>query len=71
VVNEKPRVAIHHGYLINSKDPTQEHINERVHWSVLEKRRRGNYAPKNLPADIPLEKIATITEEERVLLGIE
>jgi uncharacterized protein (DUF2235 family) len=64
-------VAIHHGYLINSKDPTQERLNERVHWSVLEKRKRGNYAPKNLPADIPLEKIATITEEERVLLGIE
>jgi hypothetical protein len=25
-------VAIHHGYLTNSKDFNEEHINERVHW---------------------------------------
>jgi uncharacterized protein (DUF2235 family) len=31
-------VAIHHGYFSNSKDPTEEHINERVHWSVIAKR---------------------------------
>lgn len=64
-------VAIHHGYFENSDDPTQEHINERVHWSVIEKhqnRAAPLYDPPNLPADIPGEKIATITNEERELL---
>ena len=31
-------IAIHHGYLFNSEDPAAEHINERVHWSVIAKR---------------------------------
>jgi uncharacterized protein (DUF2235 family) len=63
-------VAVHHGYLRNSEDPTEEHINESVHWSVLDKRKTGDYSPQNLPADIPLEKIAAITEEEQILLGL-
>jgi hypothetical protein len=33
-------VAIHHGWFTNSEDPNEEHINERVHWSVPAK--RGN-----------------------------
>jgi uncharacterized protein (DUF2235 family) len=64
-------VAIHHGYLENSDDPAEEHINERVHWSVIEKhqgRAPPLYNPPNLPADIPEEKIAAITDEERELL---
>ena len=64
-------VAIHHGYLLNSAAPDEEHINERVHWSVLAKRTGGMtspYSPPNLPGNIPLEKIATITQEERDLL---
>jgi len=64
-------VAIHHGYLTNSEDPNEEHINERVHWSVIVKR-KGNptppYNPRNLPGDIPPDKIAEITDEERDLL---
>ena len=64
-------VAIHHGYLTNSEDSNQEHINERVHWSVITKR-RGNttpaYNPRNLPANIPTMKIAGITDNERNLL---
>jgi uncharacterized protein (DUF2235 family) len=64
-------IAIHHGYLFNSDDPTEEHINERVHWSVIAKqqdRATPLYNPPNLPADIPGEKIAAITDEERELL---
>ena len=65
-------VAIHHGYLMNTRrSSTEEHINERVHWSVIAKRRgntRPPYNPRNLPEDIPAEKIAEITDEERNLL---
>jgi uncharacterized protein (DUF2235 family) len=64
-------VAIHHGYFSNSKDPTEEHIHELVHWSVIAKHNGMPYNPLNLPAHIPLEKIAAITEQERVLLGQE
>jgi hypothetical protein len=70
-------VAIHHGYLLNKPDRTQQHINERVHWSVVAKRdnRAGandagvsSYAPPNLPARIAADKIATMTKEEAALL---
>ena len=64
-------IAIRHGYLFNSDDPAEEHINERVHWSVIAKqqdRATPLYNPPNLPVDIPEEKIATITDEERELL---
>ena len=65
-------VAIHHGYLSNSKDPTEEHINERVHWSVIAKRTNVaamRYSPPNLVVNIRPDQIAEITEEERTLLG--
>jgi hypothetical protein len=65
-------IAIHHGYFSNSEDPTEEHINERVHWSVIAKRAgtaANRYSPQNLPTNIRPEKIAEITNEERVLLG--
>jgi len=65
-------VAIHHGYLSNSKDPTEEHINERVHWSVIAKRTNAaamRYSPPNLVVNIRSDQIAEITEEERTLLG--
>jgi hypothetical protein len=64
-------VAIHHGYAANTDDPHQEHINERVHWSVVTKRQAratAAYNPLNLPADIPAANIAAITDEERELL---
>ena len=63
-------IAIHHGYLRNTADPAQEHINERVHWSVIAKRKAQAvaYHPRNLPADIPDAKIAAMTAEERELL---
>jgi uncharacterized protein (DUF2235 family) len=67
-------VAIRHGYVFNSDDPTQEHINERLHWSVIAKhqgRALPLYNPSNLPPNIPVEKIATITAEERDLLDPE
>ena len=65
-------VAIQHGYFSNSEDPTEEHINERVHWSVIAKRTNVaaiRYSPPNLPTNIRPEQIAEITEEERMLLG--
>lgn len=61
--------AIHHGYLFSRADKQEEHINERVHWSVIEKRHnQAAYDPRNLPQNIPPDKIAAITAEERVLL---
>jgi uncharacterized protein (DUF2235 family) len=65
-------IAIHHGYFSNSEDPTEEHVNERVHWSVIAKRAStpaDRYSPPNLPKDIRPKKIAEITNEERALLG--
>lgn len=60
--------AIHHGYLLSSADPQEEHINERVHWSAIEKRRNpAAYNPRNLPQNIPPEKVAAITSEERAM----
>jgi len=67
-------VAIHHGYLMNSDDPSEEHINERVHWSVIAKHQAQTtpaYTPPNLPPTIPVEKIAAITHQERELLDRE
>ncbi len=65
-------VAIQHGYFSNSEDPTEEHINERVHWSVIAKRTNAaaiHYSPPNLLTNIRPEQIAEITEEERTLFG--
>jgi len=65
-------VAIDHGYLFNTDDPTQEHINERVHWSVITKHQTSAtspYNPPNLPSDVPSDKVAQITDEERALLA--
>jgi len=65
-------VAIRHGYLFNTEDPTEEHINESVHWSVIAKRTSAatnRYSPPNLPKHIRPEQIAEITNEERTLLG--
>jgi type VI secretion system (T6SS) phospholipase Tle1-like effector len=65
-------VAIHHGYVFNSRDAGEEHINERVHWSVIAKR-TGHaglpYNPRNLPEPIPADRIAAITSEEQALIG--
>ena len=63
--------AIHHGYVSNTADPSEEHINERIHWSVIAKHQEKAaplYDPPNLPAHIPAEKIASLTDEERQLL---
>ncbi len=65
-------VAIHHGYLRNTNDPNEEHINERVHWSAVAKRDSRTvpaYNPRNLPAAIAAQSIAAITDEERKFLG--
>jgi uncharacterized protein (DUF2235 family) len=64
-------VAIHHGYMFNTDDNGEEHINERVHWSVVAKHAAtggGSYNPPNLPASIPPDKIADKTDGERALL---
>ena len=65
-------VAIQHGYLRNSEDPTEEHINERVHWSVIAKRTNAaaiRYSPPNLLTNIRPDQIAEMTDEEQALLG--
>ena len=70
--------AIKLGLLRSKTDPSMEHINERVHWSAIEKRRRRctiygkantPYQPPNLLDDIPSNKIAEITAEERMILS--
>jgi hypothetical protein len=63
--------AIHHGYVSNTANPREEHINERVHWSVIAKRQEQKtplYDPPNLPQHIPAEKVADLTDQERQLL---
>jgi uncharacterized protein (DUF2235 family) len=63
--------AIRHGYFSSRPDPTQENINERVHWSVVDKRNLmvgAKYDPRNLPPRIAPEKIAAVTNEEKALL---
>jgi hypothetical protein len=63
--------AIHQGYVSNTADPSEEHINERIH---LERHRQTPgksstaYAPLNLPAYIPAEKIASLTDQQQQLL---
>jgi len=64
-------VAIHHGYVFNSSDAGEEHINERVHWSAIAKRLEHvglPYNPRNLPEPIPADKIAAVTAEEQTLI---
>ncbi|MBV9563028.1 MAG: DUF2235 domain-containing protein [Bradyrhizobium sp.] len=72
--------AIEHGAFMNRRNPAEEHVNERVHWSAIEKRGRKctvfgvrdtPYAPSNMPmpADIRPDQIAEITAEESALLG--
>jgi hypothetical protein len=61
--------AICHGYLFSSPDPQDEHINEQVHWSVIEKHRNpAAYNPPNLPERIPDDRITAITREEQAML---
>jgi len=69
--------AIQHGYLFNSKQAHKQHINERVHWSVVAKRSGSGsalgasaaiYNPPNLPLNISPDRIATITSEDQALL---
>ena len=53
-----------------------EHINERIHWSVLKKlgqpctmlgRPNTPYKPSNVPVNIPPDKVAAITREEQAI----
>jgi hypothetical protein len=68
--------AIHHGIFFNTREPQEQHIEERVHWSVVMKRGRPctylgvpntPYDPRNLPRAIPHNRVAAITPEERML----
>lgn len=70
--------AIDHGYLRNTPNPGEIHINERVHWTVMKKLGRPctingvagtAYRPANLPATIPPGRIAAITAEEQALMA--
>jgi len=68
--------AIDHGIFFNTANRNDEHINERIHWSVLKKLgqpctvcgvRNTPYKPSNMPATIPPDKIADITPEETAI----
>jgi uncharacterized protein (DUF2235 family) len=68
--------AIDHKAFVNSPNPKDDNINERVHWSVLAKLNRPctclgkantPYAPPNLPNPVPMDRIATETPEEQVV----
>jgi len=70
--------AIEHGLFFNTANSDEEHVNERVHWSVIDRRNAASclmfgkpakYAPDNLPAAIPDDKIAMVTPEEQALLA--
>jgi uncharacterized protein (DUF2235 family) len=68
--------AIMHGAFMSTADSSREHINERVHWSAIEKRgrecvvfgKRAAYGPLNLPTEIDGVKIAQITPGEQTYL---
>ena len=69
--------AIEHGFFLNTANPAEEHVNERVHWSIMKKLGQKctvfgvpdtPYAPANLPAAIRPDQVADITPEERTLL---
>lgn len=69
--------AIDHGLLTNTKNRKEEHINERVHWTVMKKLAHKctvygipntPYLPTNLPSAIRPWQIADVTPEERALL---
>ena len=53
--------------------PECENVNERVHWSVLERSAAlsedPRYGPGNLPRDVPRERVAPMTPEEARWLG--
>jgi uncharacterized protein (DUF2235 family) len=68
--------AVLHEAFANEIAPAWENINERVHWSALQKRNRLSkvfdvggavYNPKNLPQHIPPINVAEITVEERTV----
>jgi len=68
--------AIEHGAFTNTANPAEEHINERIHWTVTKKLGRPctyfgvpntPYKPPNVAASIPPDKIAAITPEEQAL----
>jgi uncharacterized protein (DUF2235 family) len=69
--------AIDHGMVANTRNPKEEHINERVHWSVMKKLAHRctvfgvpntPYEPPNLPSGIRPTQIADVTPEEKALL---
>lgn len=57
------------GFFRDDDDPRRENVNERVHWSVLEKTADRAYAPANLPANLPPARVAAMTAEEARWLG--
>jgi hypothetical protein len=68
--------AIHHGIFFNTRRPQEEHINERLHWSVQEKHGRlcnyfgvpnTPYLPPNVPQGIGRDRVAEVTPEETML----
>lgn len=70
--------AIEHGLFFNTANSDEEHVNEKVHWSVIGRRNAASclmfgqpakYAPVNLPSAIPADRIAAITPEEQALLA--
>jgi hypothetical protein len=65
--------AIDHGAFTNSPNSKDENINERVHWSALEKlghpsNKTGTpYEPPNLHSPIPSIRVAAKTPEEEII----
>jgi hypothetical protein len=57
------------GFFRDDDDPSRENVNERVHWSVLEKAVDPAYAPRNLPTNLAVGRVAAMTAEEARWLG--
>jgi hypothetical protein len=51
------------GFLYDTDHPARENVNERAHWSVME-RVGASYAPANLPKGVSGARVAPLTPEE-------
>jgi uncharacterized protein (DUF2235 family) len=61
--------ALNVGVLWNGQNKEERHINEKVHWSMIERRGAARYKPRNVTFPPSPEQIADKTPEEAAILA--